>query len=428
MAARQRSAQSIIEYSVLAAVVVLAIIVGGPFLINGINAHFKIMDNDVRDSFDENIKQAGGGSAAPCVCTPASADPSQWPGGSCHVNGCKATEREHHRVCSPLKCQPENACVADDSCCADALMMDCGSILDLPSSPNNQCLSREALDPSFSALQAGHQVKGRCLGSGGGVLGCAIGERQYKTTCGVPGGTGTKDAYGCAVDAACLPGCVPMMTTDNSEFCNPPDEDNPSNLPYEVSMRLNNADAPPRTYSYYAAADDATRVGAIKVWDAFMNQSACSTGRYCERYCTNCKVPNAAGTACIGWMCSPNAIPAGTYPKETPIDYLMNQDLQGTHTFRINVYAEDAYFVATCFDAQGNLLSQMGNMKLSPGAVSGQTVTVSGKDYNWAQPRTSGSGAVYDVSCDGAQAYVRVWAGAAANEDNPSIGYQVCQY
>lgn len=53
MLSRKCRAQVLIEYLVVAVLILMAVIFGGPFLVNSIGAHFRIMENNAGDSFDE---------------------------------------------------------------------------------------------------------------------------------------------------------------------------------------------------------------------------------------------------------------------------------------------------------------------------------------------------------------------------------------
>ena len=153
MSIRQRSAQSMIEYSVLAVVVIMAIIFGGPFLVKSINARFMILDNNVRDSMEENIRQADKPKADPtCICTPNTPDPTTWTAGSCHIGSCGPTERLYFRTCTRALCAPERACVADPSCCDTPVSnLICGQTIDDTSLVHHGCFSRQATDPAFDS-------------------------------------------------------------------------------------------------------------------------------------------------------------------------------------------------------------------------------------------------------------------------------------
>jgi Flp pilus assembly pilin Flp len=50
--------QSIIEYVLIAVLVILGIVIMGPYVLRSVNAHFKLWDDGVQDSFTENITQA----------------------------------------------------------------------------------------------------------------------------------------------------------------------------------------------------------------------------------------------------------------------------------------------------------------------------------------------------------------------------------
>lgn len=55
---RKYSGQSIIEYSAIAALVIIGVIVMGPHVIRSINSYFKFAEQQANDSFDEQIRQA----------------------------------------------------------------------------------------------------------------------------------------------------------------------------------------------------------------------------------------------------------------------------------------------------------------------------------------------------------------------------------
>ena len=51
-------AQASIEYMTIIVLVVTGIVLMGPYVIRSINAHFQALDDQVQDSFQENITQA----------------------------------------------------------------------------------------------------------------------------------------------------------------------------------------------------------------------------------------------------------------------------------------------------------------------------------------------------------------------------------
>src|SRR5476651_1166286 len=50
--------QSIIEYALIAILVILGIVFMGPYVLRSVNAHFKIWDTGVQATFKEHITQA----------------------------------------------------------------------------------------------------------------------------------------------------------------------------------------------------------------------------------------------------------------------------------------------------------------------------------------------------------------------------------
>lgn len=74
-------AQSVIEYTLITALVMVGIFVMGPYLIRSVNSYFKFTEDSVEDSFREDIKQAPttGFSFPSCECDP--------PQGQCGTGG-----------------------------------------------------------------------------------------------------------------------------------------------------------------------------------------------------------------------------------------------------------------------------------------------------------------------------------------------------
>ncbi|MBF0485634.1 MAG: hypothetical protein HQL16_03865 [Candidatus Omnitrophica bacterium] len=242
-----RKGQSIIEYSIIAALVMSAIIFGGPTLLNSIRAYFKTTSDNMHDSFHERMVQAPDSNPITCTCNAPDNDPASWPASTCGISPCTVTQRYHYRSCTPLKCKPEVACVSDDACCTAPTLVQCGTVVDWNGTPYDQCLSRAA----FNSAKFGANFKGTCMISKDGLTvdssDCAIGERLYTVTCGGPNNT-TKKYYGCktltgAEQNACLPSCIwegPNGAANNSAApcTTQADETNQSLLDEEVAYRL----------------------------------------------------------------------------------------------------------------------------------------------------------------------------------------------
>lgn len=115
-------AQSILELVAMIMFIAAVIFIGGPTIIRGVNAHFKIWDDSVQDSFSDPLKQAPlnsvTGLPTNCVCDP----PIGGPGQRCNIGSCPRTQRLVTTLCNPVGCGStlginEEICIDDPACC-----------------------------------------------------------------------------------------------------------------------------------------------------------------------------------------------------------------------------------------------------------------------------------------------------------------------
>ncbi|MDE2027122.1 MAG: hypothetical protein KGK03_00765 [Candidatus Omnitrophica bacterium] len=122
--------QSIIEYILIAILVILGIVFMGSYVLRSVNAHFRLWDVSVRESAEEIINQAPVNNVPDiplnCHCTSEA--------GSCGTNQngslCAANQREYHFNCNLPGCNGSagaETCVLDESCCNTPQPLGCGS-------------------------------------------------------------------------------------------------------------------------------------------------------------------------------------------------------------------------------------------------------------------------------------------------------------
>jgi hypothetical protein len=120
--------QSIVEYALIASLVIFGIVFMGGYVLRSINAHFKLWDEGVQDSFSEFINQSQNVPVlnVDCQCSQVN--------GTCGCNTagcpCPSNEREIDTVCSPQACNggPGSSCVMDLSCCGAPVPVGCGTV------------------------------------------------------------------------------------------------------------------------------------------------------------------------------------------------------------------------------------------------------------------------------------------------------------
>jgi len=110
-----KSGQSIIEYLLITILVIIGVVVMGPYVIRSTNAHFKLWDEGIQDSYKEHITQASRNDVpaitSNCVCTDTMGDCGNSGAGS----QCAATERVWNHNCVPQYCdeKPSSFCKYD---------------------------------------------------------------------------------------------------------------------------------------------------------------------------------------------------------------------------------------------------------------------------------------------------------------------------
>jgi hypothetical protein len=184
-------AQSILELVAMIMFVAATIFIGGPTIIRGINAHFKLWDDSVRDTYNDPLKQ-GSPQNLPtdCICDP----PIGGPGLRCDVDPCPPTQRLVTVLCNPVGCGAalgitESTCVDDPTCCDRYIdMLICGT--------------------------------------GGPAPDCPVGERRTQRACG-----GGINEFSCRTDhdgilvdgnVSCVPHCIgPYNANETVALSNP---------------------------------------------------------------------------------------------------------------------------------------------------------------------------------------------------------------
>ncbi len=109
-----KQAQSTIEYCTMVALVMVGIVVLGPYVIRSVNAHFKMWEDTTEDAFLDPLsdRDPTGLPTPQCRC------PFKPIG--CGLGGCKKTEMYWDKDCVPLDCElPEPKCEVENSCCEE---------------------------------------------------------------------------------------------------------------------------------------------------------------------------------------------------------------------------------------------------------------------------------------------------------------------
>jgi len=124
--------QSIIEYTLIAVLVILGILFMGPYVLRSVNAHFKLWDEGVQDSFKENLNQAPVNDVPTndintnCKCWD---EISNSCGSTSPTSQCGANQRIVNHHCSIQYCDgaPLSSCKYDPTCCSGWLSGGCGN-------------------------------------------------------------------------------------------------------------------------------------------------------------------------------------------------------------------------------------------------------------------------------------------------------------
>ena len=116
----KKRGQSMIEYALIAVLVILGVVIMGPYVLRSVNAHFKLWDEGVQDSFTENITQAPVSDVPDisinCVCPVSKGNCGSSDAGS----RCGENQREWDYNCTPQGCNGaagDSYCLDDLNCC-----------------------------------------------------------------------------------------------------------------------------------------------------------------------------------------------------------------------------------------------------------------------------------------------------------------------
>lgn len=406
--------QSVVEYSILIMLVVISIVIGGPFLRRSVQAFLRAQSQAVKDADRENIRQSGNiPPTPPCTC-------SGWTDGGCGAGICDETQRYSSRICTPLACEREYACTNDASCCTTGYkFVDCGSLVDYSAYEYLECPWRAGIDPQLSAAASavGQASWGTCMtAQGADTLLCAIGEARITLRCGSE--SGSTMVYGCVDQPACRPACWNIK--DETSEPSPGSQACPASEEYSRGMILtqevayrkhggapSNTDMPTRELKLfkYESTDlspqyngDVALRGAWQVpWAYVDSEEDCTHGptywpRGCTRFCSNGYVPGVTADTCEPPSCDTNRVRTntsyrGTAPASatsplsatgivekteelsaplgatlpvkggTAINY-KSPLIRVPSVFTFDVWAEDLNYYVACFNASGEIVEE----------------------------------------------------------------------
>jgi hypothetical protein len=354
---RSDKGQTVLEYLILATIIMVSIVVGGPFLARSVSGHFRLLEDSASDSIGEDIRQAPIPPQPPGGCT---CDP-WFRSAVCGMDPCTPSQRLYQRSCGI--CGMEQECRSELDCCNDPEPVICGQNLNV----NGSCDSGRVLPmvPADPANPTGPQVNvfdsqyiGVCPGNwaNNDARKCKIGERLYSITCGAatpsnPAASSTYYACKNVTDNKCAPECWDASNSNgtpvpNSEECTPGEETNFNYLPEEIVYRnagfnyngTTYTDMPTRPTSANLSASDRERYGALRVINTYFNQdyahldpyaNQCAPGDpgggYGTDRCHRCH-PSSSGSDPLNRRCE-FVCPAGLYPAPRTINGITYKDV-----------------------------------------------------------------------------------------------------
>ncbi|MDE2008556.1 MAG: hypothetical protein KGJ09_00585 [Candidatus Omnitrophica bacterium] len=239
----RKNGQSIIEYILIAILVILAIAFMGTYVLRSVNAHFKMWDEGVRDSAEEIINQAPIADVPNISLNCSCSQTVGTCGSSTPGSQCAANEKIITWNCNPQGCngaQGNSTCELDPSCCNTPAPQGCGNH-PLPFVPATKGYIGTPM-PCPTGLS------GTCYQGLGSGSPCYYGQQTYGYAC------GSNTSQVCVPDNSCPnPTCTGFILFSNSTtYC-----------PGATSGLLQD------TPNYYVGN----------------NSSACSGSGNCELYC-----------------------------------------------------------------------------------------------------------------------------------------------
>ena len=228
-----KQGQSIVEYALIATLVLLGVIFMGPYVLRSINAHFQLWDEGSQDSFHENLRQASLNSIpylnSDCECTQTT--------GQCGGPNmfCAANEKEIDWVCTPYQgcngSKGTTTCVVDQDCCGCPSVSGCGAAaLPTPATPGVTPHPPGMVSvpcPQITSGQACTYVANECYQAlpitGTNKSPCYYGYRIYSFPCGsTSSSVCVPDTYDPAnnINGCPLPQCTGSFSFPNSSvYC-----------------------------------------------------------------------------------------------------------------------------------------------------------------------------------------------------------------
>jgi hypothetical protein len=234
--------QSIIEYTLIAVLVILGIVIMGPYVLRSVGAHFKLWDVGIQEGFQENIVQAPP-SVIPPINTTCTCTDTALGCGNTLIGTCGPSQMMYAHNCVPQLCdsKPTSYCSPPvSSCCTQYYPVGCG---DIPIPLNNG-----VPDPSLETFPATPPTE------------CYYGQFISASQC-------SNTAVQCTANSSCNPKCIGTIPSAGALFC------------------ANNSTTPPTTN--LSQNSNITYVGT------------CPANPQCQMYCVAPYILNPQNTACI---------------------------------------------------------------------------------------------------------------------------------
>jgi hypothetical protein len=335
---RSYKGQTVLEYLIIATIIMAGIVFGGPFLAHSVSGHFRLLDDSAVDAVSEDIRQVPVPDlpAPSCNCT-------DWtkPLDCGNNDPCTPSQRLYMRSCTPANCKVQQECRDEVDCCKNPIKIKCGSIVPITGACSGRPAAPQATDSygaTFNVFPPGYL--GVCPESAPGSPNCLVGERLYSINCG-SGGSGVATYYGCldvrgqGTGHDCAPACWDPADPDGLPLSNsageqaqPCDGDETSSvrMPDELKTRLDRTDVPWRAVTKrpnFPTIDmyEAYQVIITYFDPAVANQPLCSPndgtaschrcdpGRLCEYKCPTGLYPMSASVPGIGTVANATCRP-----------------------------------------------------------------------------------------------------------------------